>query len=133
MSPKENSNPDNKNMRFLHQTAFTRKPKIVQKNYNGDMFRIIGRARSPFHLTVFKSIYINMKSHNCVDRRSSFSSYGFTGNISNRQAALIGQPQQSCARISDWPISIYNWVYIFPSVAFSIYILTFYCLKSVRR
>ena len=32
-------------------------------------------------------------------------------------------PIQSCARVSDWPISI--WVYIFPSVEFSIYVLTF--------
>ena len=43
------------------------------------------------------------------------------------------QPQQSCARVSDWPISIHNWVYIFPSVEFSIHVLTFYILKSVRR
>ena len=27
-----------------------------------------------------------------------------------------GQPRQSCARVSDWPFSIHNRVYIFPSV-----------------
>ena len=31
------------------------------KNYNGDMFRIIGRARSSFHLAVLESIYISTK------------------------------------------------------------------------
>ena len=51
---------------------------------------------------------------------------------------MIGQPQQSCARVSDWPISIHNWVYIFPSVEFSIYVPTFYSseecqLKSVSN
>ena len=35
------------------------------------------------------------------------------------------KPIQSCARVSDWPISIHNWVYIFLSVEFSIYVLTF--------
>ena len=29
------------------------------KNYNGDMFRIIGKARSSFHLAVLESIYIS--------------------------------------------------------------------------
>ena len=47
------------------------------------------------------------------------------GNTLNRQVAVIGKPIQSCARVSDWPISIQNWVYIFPSVEFSIYVLTF--------
>ena len=46
---------------------------------------------------------------------------------------MIGQPLQSCARVSDWPISFHNWVYIFRSVEFSIYVLTFKTLKSVRR
>ena len=46
-------------------------------------------------------------------------------NILNKQAALIGQPIQSCARVSDWPISIHNWVYIFPSIESSVYALTF--------
>ena len=55
------------------------------------------------------------------------------GNTFNRQMALIGQPIQSCARVSDWPITIHNWVYKFPSVEFLIYVLTFYTLKSVRR
>ena len=31
------------------------------KNYNGDMFRIIGKARSSFHLAVLESIYISTK------------------------------------------------------------------------
>ena len=40
------------------------------KNYNGDMFQIIGRARFLFHLAVLESIFINMKSRYClVDRR----------------------------------------------------------------
>ena len=30
--------------------------------------------------------------------------------------ALTGQPQKSCAPVSNWPISIHNWVYIFPSI-----------------
>ena len=46
-------------------------------------------------------------------------------STNHNQAALFGLPQQSCARVSDWPISIHNWVYIFPSVEFSIYVLTF--------
>ena len=32
-----------------------------------------------------------------------------------------------------WPISIHNWVCIFPSVEFSFYVLAFYTLKCVRR
>ena len=43
------------------------------------------------------------------------------------------KPQQSCARVSDWPISIHNWVYIFPSAEFSIYVLTFCNLKTVSQ
>ena len=43
------------------------------------------------------------------------------GTDLNRQAALIGKPQQSYARVSYLPISIQNWVYIFPSVEFSIH------------
>ena len=82
------------------------------KNYNGDMFRIIGKSRSSFHLAVLESIYISTKKHSI-------------GNTLNRQVALIGQPIQSCARVSDWPISIHNWVCIFLSVEFSIYVLTF--------
>ena len=31
------------------------------KNYNGDMFRIIGKSRSSFHLAVLESIYISTK------------------------------------------------------------------------
>ena len=31
------------------------------KNYNGDMFRIIGKVRSSFHLAVLESIYISTK------------------------------------------------------------------------
>ena len=31
------------------------------KNYNCDMFRIIGKARSSFHLAVLESIYISTK------------------------------------------------------------------------
>ena len=61
----------------------------------------------------------------CVDRRGSFSPSGPIDSIFNRQASLIGQPQESRARVSEWPISIYNWVYICPGVVFSIYILTF--------
>ena len=95
------------------------------KNYNGDMFRIIGKARSLFHLAVLESIYISTKKPLLVDKRGSFSPYDSIGNILNRQAALIGQPIQSCAHASDWPISIHNWVYIFSSVEFSIYVLTF--------
>ena len=45
----------------------------------------------------------------------------------------MGLTQQSCARVSDWPISIHDWVYIFPSVEFSVVVLTFYTLKSVTR
>ena len=45
----------------------------------------------------------------------------------------IGQPIHSCARVSDWPISIHNWVYIFPSVEFSIYVLTFTSIYDMQR
>ena len=73
------------------------------KNYDRDMFRIIGRARSSFHLAVWESIYRNTKK--------------LMVTFFNRlKAALTGQPQQSCARVSDWPFSIHNWVYIFPRV-----------------
>ena len=37
-----------------------RKPRLC-KNYNGDMFRIIGKARSSFHLAALESIYISTK------------------------------------------------------------------------
>ena len=54
-------------------------------------------------------------------------------NLSEGRIEIVmGQPQQ-CALVSDWPISIHNWVYMFPSVKFSIYVQTFYTLKSVRR
>ena len=43
------------------------------KNYNGDMFRIIGKAQWSFHLAVLESIYISTKNRYCVDKRSSFS------------------------------------------------------------
>ena len=35
--------------------------EIVQKFYNDDMFRIIGRAQSSFHLAVLELIYIQTK------------------------------------------------------------------------
>ena len=35
------------------------------KLYNNDMFRIIGRARSSFHLAVLESIYIQKKPPLC--------------------------------------------------------------------
>ena len=34
---------------------------------------------------------------------------------------------------SDWPISILNWVYIFPRLDFPMTILKFSTLRSVRR
>ena len=43
------------------------------KNYNCDMFWIIGKARLSFHLAVLESIYISTKNRYCVDKRSSFS------------------------------------------------------------
>ena len=43
------------------------------KNYNGDMFQIIGKARSSFHLAVLESICISTKKPLFVDKRSSFS------------------------------------------------------------
>ena len=52
------------------------------KLYNDDMFRIIGRARSSFHLAVLESIYIKTKSRHCVDKRSSFSLLDSIGNCS---------------------------------------------------
>ena len=33
------------------------------------------------------------------------------------------QPQQSCARVSNWPISIHTWVYVFSGLEFSRYVL----------
>ena len=54
------------------------------KLYNDDMFRIIGRARSSFHLAFFlnRSTY-KRKSRHCVDRRSSFSLLHSSGNFSS--------------------------------------------------
>ena len=95
------------------------------KNYNGDMFRIIGKVRSSFHLAVLESTYLSTKNRYCVDKRSSFSPKDSIGNILNRQAALIGQPPQSFARVFDWPISIHNFVYMLANVEFLIYVLTF--------
>ena len=76
----------------------------------------------------------NLKFCHFVDRRSSFSPQDFIANIFNKQAALIGQPQQSYARVSDWSISIHNLLYIFPSFEFSIYVLTFYtvCWPGIK-
>ena len=36
--------------------------------------------------------------------------------LTSKPFAQIGQPRQYCAYVSDWPNSINNWVYIFPSV-----------------
>ena len=47
-------------------------------------------------------------------------------------SALIGLKVKQNS-VSDWPISIHNWVYVLPSVEFSIYVWTFYTLKSVSR
>ena len=85
---------------------------------------IIGKAQLSFHLAVLESIDISTNNCYCVDKRSPFSHSDSIGNILYRQVALIGQPEQSCARVSDWSVSIYNWVYIFLSVEFSIYVLT---------
>ena len=45
---------------------------------------------------------------------------------------MIWQHLLSCSRFSDRPIWIHNWLYIFPSVEFSVYALTFYNVKIVR-
>ena len=83
---------------------------------------------------MFESVYMKLKkSLSSRQKQFVFSPWDFIGNNLNRQVTLIGQYQQSCARVSGWSISIHNWVYIFPSVDCSIYVLKFYTLKSVRR
>ena len=67
------------------------------KLYNGDMFHIIGRARSSFLLAVLESIYINMRKL-VLSRQKECQWY--CENF-HRQVALIGQPQQACAPVSD--------------------------------
>ena len=94
------------------------------------MFQIIAKARASFHLVVLESIHISTKKPLLCRQKKFFSHQDSIGNILYRQATLIGQPQQLCARVSDWPISIHNWVYIFPCIEFSIYVLT---IKTLKR
>ena len=56
---------------------------------------------------------------------SCFNIVNIRGNRKDVYEGLISQPIQSCARVSDRSISIHIWVYIFPSVEFLIYFLTF--------
>ena len=60
------------------------------KLYNDDMFRIIGRARSSFHLAVLNQSTSKRKSRYCVDKRSKFFLLDSRRNSLFRHAALIG-------------------------------------------
>ena len=44
------------------------------KTYTDENFRIIGQARSSFHLSALESVYIKtLKTQSCVDNKSLFS------------------------------------------------------------
>ena len=42
------------------------------KTYTDDNFRIIGQARSSFHLGVLESVYIKTQNQSCVDKKSLY-------------------------------------------------------------
>ena len=129
--PKENSHLEFADLKVLLKPAILLSGsiywqiQIVQKTIMETFFGFIGKVRLSFHLAVLESIYISTKNRYCVDKKSSVSPYGSIRNILKRQAVLIGQPQHSYARFSDWSISIHNLVYLFPRVEYSIYVLTF--------
>ena len=43
------------------------------KTYTDDNFRIIGQARSSFHLGVLESVYIKTQNQSCADKEFVFS------------------------------------------------------------
>ena len=45
------------------------------KTYTDDNFRIIGQARSSFHLGVLESVYIRLKTQSCVEKKSLYFLY----------------------------------------------------------
>ena len=42
------------------------------KTYTDDNSRIIGQARSSFHLSVLESVYIKTQTQSCVDKKSLY-------------------------------------------------------------
>ena len=50
------------------------------KTYMIDNFRIIGQARSSFHLSILQSVYIRLKTQSCVDKKSSSLHWGYSSN-----------------------------------------------------
>ena len=49
-------------------------------------------------------IHLNKDENPLLCRQKEFVlTFESIGNIFHREAALIGQPQQSCTRHSDWP------------------------------
>ena len=100
---------------------------------NDDMFRIIGRARSSFHLAVLESIYIQTKKPPLYRQKEFVFSLGLHWEFFFRHAALIGQLYRFCACVFlIGPFRPTNG-YIFFIVFFRTLILTFYALRSVRR
>ena len=91
-----------------------------------------------------KGPYLFVQSHNLArnltnislqrSRHKEFvSPWDSSGDIFNKQAAMIGQPFQLYSHVSNWSIAIHNWVYVLPNFKFSIYVLVFYTLKITRR
>ena len=45
------------------------------KTYTDDNFRIIGQARSSFHLGVLESVYTRLKTQSCVEKKGLYFLY----------------------------------------------------------
>ena len=75
-------------------------------------------------IMVTRSLRCKHKTSSVTASISSFPGWSI-GKIFNRQVALIGQPQQACARIF--------WLAFFDlQLGIYIYVLTLYTLKTVR-
>ena len=69
------------------------------KLYNDDMFRIIGRARSSFHLTVLELIYKQTKKPRLFRQKEFVFSLGLQWEFFFRHVTRIGQLYRSCASV----------------------------------
>ena len=68
----KNSNSNLKSDSAIGQHLITN-PEYA-KTYSDDNFRVIGQARSSFHLSVLESVYIkDSKTQSCVSNKSLFS------------------------------------------------------------
>ena len=69
------------NCQLIMRQHLTTNPGCA-KAYVEDNYRIIGQARSSFHLSVLESVYIKTHNTSCVDKESSFSHlYSLENNL----------------------------------------------------